>query len=262
MDSNQQTSIAMPGLGGGYCGLRMENAAAQYRLVWAHGWGHDHRAFLAISQSFLTRAENLLLDLPGFGAAPMPPLDWGTADYADAAAEMLRGLPAKRTIWIGHSYGCRVGLQLAARHPESVSGLLLIAAAGLPRRRTLVQKIRRMIRIGTYKGMKALITDAGKLEELRKRFGSADYRAAGPMRPILVRAVNEDLSAQAATISCPVNLVYGSLDQDTPPELGVRFKDMIGNSNLSVIPELDHYSILTDGKYHVARILDKMMNGI
>ena len=55
------------------------------------------------------------------------------ADYADAFAEWLSTLPRARRIWIGHSFGCRVGLQLAARHPATVDGLFLIAAAGLPR---------------------------------------------------------------------------------------------------------------------------------
>src|SRR5580704_13957468 len=82
-------------------------------LIWAHGWGHTHRAFL------------------GLGDSRPPPAVWGTADYADAVAEWLATLPAGRRVWIGHSFGCRVGLQLAARHLQAVEALFLIAAHGL-----------------------------------------------------------------------------------------------------------------------------------
>src|SRR5207248_3158287 len=79
---------------------------------------------------------------PGFGASPPPPAVWGTADYADAMAEWIATLPAGRRVWIGHSFGCRVGLQLAARHPDSVHGIVLIAAAGLPPRRSPAARMR------------------------------------------------------------------------------------------------------------------------
>ena len=98
-------------------------------LIWAHGWGHTHRAFLPLAESVRRTASSLLIDFPGFGASPLPPAVWGTADYADAVAKWIAGLPAGRRVWIGHSFGCRVGLQLAARHPEAVNGMVLIAAA-------------------------------------------------------------------------------------------------------------------------------------
>src|SRR5579864_6491568 len=102
------------------------------RLIWAHGWGHTHRALLPLAQAMRPATDSWLVDLPGFGDSPLPPGPWGTEDYADAMAEWLATLPPGRKIWIGHSFGCRVGLQLAARHPQAVEALFLIAAAGLP----------------------------------------------------------------------------------------------------------------------------------
>lgn len=230
------------------------------QIVWAHGWGQDHRAMQALADSGESGASHILLDFPGFGASPRPPADWGTADYADATAALLATLPRRRRIWVGHSFGCRVGLQLAARHPEAVDGMLLLAAAGLPRRRTPLAALRVRLRIGLYKLLRAL--PLGDKDRLRERFGSADYRAAGAMRGVLTRVVNEDLSEAARAVQCPVRLVYGRNDSETPPEIGERLAGLIPGAECVVVDGLDHYSILGEGRHQVAfqvrRLLDAL----
>lgn len=69
------------------------DAAPGRRLVFLHGWGQDRRAMAPLAAGFTTGAECLLIDQPGFGAAPPPPGPpedaWGTEDYAEALAEWL-----------------------------------------------------------------------------------------------------------------------------------------------------------------------------
>ena len=104
--------------------------------------------------------------------------------------------------------------------------------------------------------MRFLLTALGKdIEPLRMKFGSADYRNAGPLRPILVKVVNEDLSEVAAQVRCPTLLVYGQDDTETPPELGKRLADLIPRAELSVLPHQDHYSLLGDGRHLVLKRL-------
>ena len=129
-------------------------AADTPHVIWAHGWGQDHHAFLALAQSLERAAHHTLIDFPGFGLSPPPAEAWDTADYADAVAEWLATLPRGRRIWVGHSFGCRVGLRLAARHPEAVDAMVLAAAAGLQRRRSFPEKLRFSIRIRLFKALK------------------------------------------------------------------------------------------------------------
>ena len=103
-------------------------------IVWAHGWGQDHKAFLAMAESLPQAGRHILIDLPGFGQSNIPKETWGTADYADAVASFIKDQGVSKIIYVGHSFGCRVGLQLAARHPDLIAGLFLMAAAGLPRK--------------------------------------------------------------------------------------------------------------------------------
>lgn len=225
-------------------------------VVWAHGWGQDHKAFLPLAGSLEKAGAHILIDFPGFGGSKEPPEIWATEDYADAVASWLKAQSYGPVIWVGHSFGCRVGIQIAARHPELIAGLFLIAAAGLKRKRPLHRTVYLKTKIHTFKLAKKIFGS----EWANGKFGSRDYKqTSGIMRAVFVKVVNEDLSAQAKKIACPVKLVYGSKDTETPPEIGHRLATLIPNAEMVLLEELDHYSILNEGRHQVAPILKSFM---
>jgi len=70
------------------------------------------------------------LDPRGVGQSRGPMEGLTLFDYAEDAAMVARGLSHKPAVFIGHAYGNRVVRALASRHPEAVSGLILLAAGG------------------------------------------------------------------------------------------------------------------------------------
>ena len=228
-------------------------------LVWAHGWGQTHAALLPLAESMRRAAPSVLIDFPGFGESPLPPTPWGTADYADAIAEWLVTVESSRRIWIAHSFGCRVGLQLAARHPQAVAGLFLVAAAGLPRQRSAIERARLGAHRWAFRLMRSLTPEGPARDRLRERFGSADYRQAGALRPILIKTVGEDLSESARAVRCPTVLVYGDHDRETPPEIGERLKELIQESQLYVLRGFDHWTVLTEGRHQLLQRLGEFV---
>jgi pimeloyl-ACP methyl ester carboxylesterase len=248
----RDTSIA-------YTTVGLPLPASTLHFIWGHGWGQDHRIFLPLANALERSGAHTLFDFPGFGESPRPSGDWGTGDYADAFADWISTLPPKRRIWIGHSFGCRIGLQLASRHPDIVSGLFLVAAAGLPRSRTHFQKLKVGTKIAAYKALKFLPRLGVDTASLRDKFGSADYRNAGPMKSIFVKVVQENLADIASQVRCPVRLVYGALDEETPPDIGQRLTKLLPNASLSVLPRLDHYTILTAGSHQLQHQLEQFV---
>ncbi|MCB9982479.1 MAG: alpha/beta fold hydrolase [Rhodospirillales bacterium] len=220
-------------------------------VFWGHGWGQNLHAFMPLAESLAAMGRHWLVDFPGFGKSPAPESVWSTEDYADAVAALIRAQTDRPVLWIGHSFGCRVGLQLAARHPELIAGLVLVAGAGLPRKRPLWHKLYYGARVKLFKFLKKLVPLGLSQEWLYRKFGSADYRNAGPLREILVKVVNEDLSAVAAQIKCPTLLIYGSKDRETPPEIGERLSRIIPGSELILMDGFDHYSILSEARHRV-----------
>lgn len=235
-------------------------AADQKPLVlWAHGWGQSHQSFLSLIQPFETKAHHIALDFPGFGASPPPPDIWGTENYADAIATAIKAQNLPPIIWIGHSFGCRVGLQIAARHPELIKQLCLIAGAGLKKKRPLHKKIYFYLRIKLFKGLKKFIPEGSFKTRLMQKFGSSDYKSAGPMRGVFIKVVNEDLTDISKTILCPTTLIYGENDTETPAEFGQRFSGLISKSDLHILPAQDHYSVLSTGRHQVIKIINSLI---
>lgn len=229
-------------------------------VIWAHGWGQSHQGFAKLIEPFETRAHHICLDFPGFGASPLPPEGWGTAEYADLIAEYLKDQKLSSVIWVGHSFGCRVGTQIAARHPDLIRRMVYIAGAGLKLERPLPKRAYLYCRIRLFKLLRRFVPDGAFKDRLMVAFGSTDYKNAGPMRQVFIRVVNEDLSEQAAQIRCPVTLVYGSDDTETPPQLGQKYKSLISDSVLHILDGQDHYSVLDNGRHQVVKILNDAIN--
>ncbi|MBK5909990.1 hypothetical protein CCR85_00585 [Rhodothalassium salexigens] len=228
-------------------------------LVWLHGWGLSHDSLVGLARGLETRATNRLLDLPGFGATPMLAPGAGSADYAAGLAAHLGPKTGPRVL-IGHSFGARVAVRLAAADAGACDALVLIAGAGIrpPRpwpRRLRAWMIGRLVKLGRLAG-------PATQERLRRRFGSADYAQAGPLRATLVSVVNENLTEPAAGIGCPVLLLYGAEDTETPPTVGEAYAAALPDGRLKVLPGFGHLDILSRGAHqcarHITRILDEI----
>lgn len=236
--------------------------SSDVRLIFGHGWGQSGAAFEPLAEILKPFWASSLIDFPGFGKSALPPETWGTAEYADAVAEWLRTLPAAKFVWIGHSFGGRVGIQLAARHPGLLKGMVLIAAAGLQRKRSLLERVQMKTRVTTFKIAKRFVREGPQLDRLRQRFGSADYRQAGAMRSVFLRTVREDLTNEAKRVDCPTLLIYGTSDTETPPEMGERLKHLIPRADLALLDGFTHLSILTEGKHQVAMRIRRFLEQI
>lgn len=236
---------------------------AGHRLVWLHGWGHDHRHLLALARLFEGDFPSVLFDLPGFGNTPRLETGAGTERYAEWLAAELDAGPGKAVL-VGHSFGCRVALRFAARRPERVAGLVLIAAPGLPRPRGVGWRLKRLAlkALGRAAGLADRLWGTRLKEAYRNRFGSRDYRRAGALRETLVAAVTEDLSETAHGMRLPALLIYGERDRETPPDIGQKFQALMPQAKLVVLPGLDHYNVLTRGIYRCEHLMREFLGGI
>jgi pimeloyl-ACP methyl ester carboxylesterase len=204
------------------------------RYLALHGWGRTHADYDAVFAGGPggSALDAVSLDLPGFGSTPPPPEVWGTGQYADVVGQVGAELPAP-VVAVGHSFGGLVALQLAARHPEQVAALVLIAAplrigTGSRRRPAFgYSVVRTLARLG-------LVSDA-RLEAARMRHGSADYRAAqGVMREVLVHQLAEHFETALGAVSCGVTLLWADDDAEVPVEVARAAQPLVGRAELVV----------------------------
>jgi len=224
-------------------------------ILWLHGWGYTLDGMKRLAGLFEKDHSSTIYDLPGFGKTPMLADGAGTCDYAKALAAQLTG-DGKHVI-VGHSYGGRVAVQMAAKFPDKVAAIILIGGAGLKRKRSLWFRLKAFsIRtLGRLARLSDTLFGTKYRDAYVTRFGSADYKAAGDLRATLVSAVTEDLSPEARSLSCPALMIYGSDDTDAPPEIGRKYERLIPISRFEELKGYGHHDILSRGAYQCEALI-------
>jgi pimeloyl-ACP methyl ester carboxylesterase len=98
--------------------------AGDTALVFIHGWTCDQGYWDAQVPAFAGDHRVVTLDLAGHGASDTTRKTWSIAAFGEDVAAVVRALPDKRVILIGHSMGGPVALEAARRVPERVIGVI------------------------------------------------------------------------------------------------------------------------------------------
>jgi len=205
------------------------------------GWGGSADSFFPVFNFLKAYFEVYAIDFPGFGRSSLPREVWGVEDYSELVYSFLKELKIDRVYVIAHSFGGRVAIVLASSYPELVGKLVLVNSAGLiPKRR-----LNYYLKVYSFKLLKRLFLLLGMdLTPLYRIWGSKDYREAGPLRPIFVRVVNQDLRNHLPLIRCPTLLVWGDEDRETPLYFGEIMEREIPKAKLFVFKGAGHFSYL------------------
>lgn len=199
-------------------------------VVFLHGWGGGLKSFSGAYKAVCdwgVSAVNL--------AFPTEvPVDWGIYDYAAYVKSVLDMLKVDKPILVGHSFGGRVAIILAAQ--GLCKKLVLTAAAGMKPKFSLAKSVR----IAKYRARK-------KKGKPLDGFGSIDYNnCKSEMRGVFVRVVNTYLEKLLPYIECETLLFWGRADRDTPPYMAKRLKRSIKNSRL-VFTDGGHFAYIDAG---------------
>ncbi len=210
-----------------------------------HGWGARIETVYPIVAGLERIATVHALDLPGFGQTDSPPQPWGVQEYQCFVETFMDTLQIGPATVIGHSNGGRIAIRMAATEPARVDRLVLVDSAGIRPKRTL-RWYRRVAMAKIGKHAARLFGRPGERlrDALIGRAGSADYLAAGEMRPTLVRLVNSDLREHMPNIAAPTLLIHGSNDTDTPLSAAREMERLIPDAGLVVLEGAGHYSYL------------------
>ncbi len=227
------------------CRVYYEEAGSGKPILLLHGWNASSQAFKPIFYRLAKNRKVRAIDFPGFGQSELPPLSpqvaWDTQDYAQLVKEALDSFGDGPTDIVAHSFGARVAIRLAAQHPNAVKRLILTGAAGIRIKKNVPPLKTALAKLAKAVSFVPIIGGAVK-EAIYRKIGSPDYLAAGDMRPILVRVVNEDLEPLLKDIKNEALLIWGNEDAETPLEAGRKMNAGISNSRLEIIEGAGHYA--------------------
>ncbi|MFM6968332.1 MAG: alpha/beta fold hydrolase [Microbacteriaceae bacterium] len=202
------------------------------RVVALHGWGRSGADFVPV----LAGLDAVAIHLPGFGPTASPDAVWGTPEYAELVVDAIR--PFSPVVLVGHSFGGRIAVRIAAKYPELVSGLVLTGAPLV--RLAPTGKPKLSYRLAKWANRVGLLSDTA-MEARRRKAGSADYNAAqGVMRDIMVKTVNENYDDDLARITAPTWMVWGEHDTAAPTAAGKVASERVRGARWIVVPGEEH----------------------
>ncbi|MBO4908393.1 MAG: alpha/beta hydrolase [Lachnospiraceae bacterium] len=216
--------------------------------VILQGWGTTYPLYDVVAKALQPKYRVLQFDLPGFGSSQEPPESWTVDQFTDFFIKLMEALEIKKAVLIGHSYGGRMIIKMAARDnlPFEIDRIVLIDSAGVMPKRSFKQKVK----IFRYKILKKILNFKpvymmfSELIELWKSTqGSEDYRNATPiMKGCLVKAVNEDLTHLFEKNKYDTLLIWGDRDDATPLSDAKTMEKLMPSAGLAVIPGTGHFS--------------------
>jgi pimeloyl-ACP methyl ester carboxylesterase len=215
-------------------------------VVVLHGWGGRIESMGPVISCLSGSARVVALDLPGFGESPTPNGVWGTPDYAEFVRDLLASRGIERAAFVGHSFGAKTSLYLAATHRELVEKLVAQGASGLRRAPSAKARLKRSLSKGARLAGNLGPPGRALRGAIYDRIASQDYRDAGDMRPILVKVVNEDIGHLLPNINAPSLLVWGTEDYASPLAHGRRMEQLIPDAGLVTFEGAGHFAYLDE----------------
>lgn len=234
-------------------------------VILMHGWGCTSQTVESIRARLAANHRVLTVDLPGHGLSTEPPelpdgQPWGVNEFTLMIEELARKEKIDSPILIGHSYGGRIGIMYASRN--TVAKMVLVDAAGVKPRRPLSYYLKvysfKLSKWATRLALGKKKAEA-RIEAMRSKRGSADYRAASPMmRRVMARSVNQDLCDLMPLIKTPTLLMWGENDTATPLADAKKMERLIPGAGLVSFTGCGHYSFL-DNPRAFGMVLDNFL---
>ena len=199
-------------------------------LLLVHGLSGSTRWWARNVPALARHHAVYLLNLPGFGALRWRGPRFVLREAADWLAEWIESVGIGPCHLVGHSMGGYIGIRVAARRPELIGRLVLVAPAGLPTGRSIVS-------YGVPLLAASLAATPSFLPIL-----ALDAMRAGPLtllraaRDLLAEDVRDDLHA----IVTPTLLVWGDRDALVPPSLAPAMRDEIRDAELVLLRGAGH----------------------
>ncbi|HEX2056785.1 MAG TPA: alpha/beta hydrolase [Actinomycetota bacterium] len=224
---------------------RLVNLGSGEPVVVLHGWGGRIESMAPVIHCLASSRRVLALDLPGFGEAPAPDEAWGTPDYASFVSDVLVSAGVERADFVGHSFGAKTSLYLAATS-GIVRRLVLAGSSGLRTPPSLKARIKRSVSRAARTAGRVGQPGRALRDAVYRRIASEDYRNAGPLRPTFVKVVNEDLSDLLPQVSVSTLLVWGTNDDAVPVAHGRTMEQRIPDAGLVLFEGAGHFAYLDE----------------
>jgi pimeloyl-ACP methyl ester carboxylesterase len=227
-------------------------------IVLLHGTSASLHTWDGWAEALKGQRRVIRVDLPGFGlTGPAPSGDYSVPAYVSFLVQLLDRLSVQRAVVGGNSFGGYLAWKLAADHPQRVSRLVLVDAAGyafepesipLAFRMAQVKALKPLLDHTLPRGMveasvKNVYGDPAKVTpELVDRYFELTLREGNraALGERFRQSQGGEFEQQVPALQQPTLILWGGRDRLIPPAQGQRFAREIAGSRLVVFDDLGH----------------------
>ena len=210
-------------------------------VILLHGWGQTYSFWESIVPLLSREYQVFVLDLPGFGYSQEPGTIWLIKDYATFLHSFVQYFKLFSPIIIGHSFGGRIAAYYTSEFP--VAKLILYSASGLGGVSMSTHFYMIVVKLLKYIFPNQLYSFQSWIfkPEQYKNKNIVSTKRSKLMLEIYLNHY-EKLEETYKKIKTPTLLIYGERDYIVKPEVGKRIQGLIGNSQITLIPNATHFS--------------------
>lgn len=227
----------------------VEAGTGDTTLVLIHGYGEHLLTWRSVIDPLATRYRVLAFDLPGFGGSDKPDRPYTREAMVGTVTAMLERWTRPPVVLVGHSMGGQIAAETAIVRPDLVTGLVLIAPAGLDIGLggiTDSMTPRRAGFIGAWEAARATIVpmhDRAWLEEPEDRlaydpaFDPAYRRSAAR---VLTDFEFEGMGERYTLVHQPTLVIWGTADPVVPHEVAPLLMRQLPCASMAVLERTLH----------------------
>lgn len=241
-------------------------------IVLLHGTSASLHTWDGWADALKDQRRVIRMDLPGFGlTGPMPDGDYRLTRYVNFVIALLDQLGVQQAVLAGNSFGGNLAWKIAVDHPQRVSKLVLVDAAGYPFdpasmpigfKIAQIPALRPMMEHTLPRSMiessvRNVYGDPAKVTpELVDRYLELTLRAGnrGALVERFRQSPSGEFTAQIPQVRQPTLILWGGQDRLIPPDNARQFQRDIVGSRLVMFEQLGHVPHEEDPKVTVAAV--------
>jgi pimeloyl-ACP methyl ester carboxylesterase len=232
-------------------------------LVLVHGLSGSWQNWLENIPFLAQHHRVLALDLPGFGASPMPSWEISIERYGRLLVEFCDALSAENVVVIGNSMGGFVSAEAAIKSPGRFEKLALVSAAGVSHARMRREPAEMAGRLSTAASPIVLrFQERGLLRPgirhwafrmlfhyptriRRELIWEFFMNGAGKpgFLPSIGALMGYDILDRLEEVDIPALVVWGRNDRIVRPADALEYAERLGNSRLVIFDKTGHVAM-------------------
>jgi pimeloyl-ACP methyl ester carboxylesterase len=226
-------------------------------LLLIHGFGAEKNNFTRVARLLTPHYHVVVPDLPGFGGASKPTdASYAIADQVERLRQFAHGLGLKRLHLGGSSMGGFIATAWAAKYPDEVASLWLLAPAGTAAAvdselRRHYQDTGEILLVAKTPGeylriMGFVMSDPPRLPYSVKRVLGERAAANFALHSRIFEQLGREppLESFVSRLEAPALIVWGAEDRVLNPKGGEAMRAFMPNARVVVLPGVGHLPMI------------------